>query len=437
MASLHNGEQVVFIQGAFQNARKGGIGDAVKGHLLGIGHKQDIGFRDRRGRRKGKEHLLQIPHFQFLCLQGPKAGYQRGPLPGENLVEQVSGLGEMPGRLGGFRGKMPLQGRLRLFQGGHIRAAEIQLYLLDSLLAAVLQDKLLGAHQGGRLLGKRAQHRFQLRAATFIFLDGEPPVPVQVQDGLRPGQTGQTLPGHKRQAQDQAQRRESQHPGAKPMVPYPPLHAPVIPADKHILKRKPGQEGMGPESRLAFVPPPVIDRNHKNGNQIGREQHHRHGQGFITEQGSGHTADKHQRNKNGAGGENGTEHGPRHLPGSGEDRLLQRIAPLPAGSDVIYKDDGIVHHHTHPQEQTGEGDNIQGHAGEVENQHGNDQRGGHGKRHQSRAPEILHEQENHHTGHQYAQEDIPQQAVDGVLQQLRLIPGKGETKGRIIFPEAA
>ena len=192
---------------------------------------------------------------------------------------------------------------------------------------------------------------------------------------------------------------------------------------------------MRPELRHLPVEGPVIDRHHHHGDDVRDEQDRGHGHGLVVEEFTREAVEEHQRDEHRAGGEHGAEHGAPHLAGALHHRAAQGFAFLPARGDIVRQDYGIVHHHTHSQQQSRERYDVDRQADEVEDEHRYDQRHRDGHGDQQRRAEVLHEQEDDHAHQRHGQDDVQQEVAYGVVQQLGLVAGHREGHLRVVLLE--
>ena len=259
-------------------------------------------------------------------------------------------------------------------------------------------------------------------------------VPAHPQDGVGVGDRRQLLLAHPPHAERrQRGAGERQRPG-DPLVREAPADRAVVEA-RRAVEAEPRQECVRLEGRKFLVERPVIDRQHGHRHGIGDQQDRGHGDGLVIEQLARQTVEEDQRDEHGAGREHRAEHGPAHLLRAFHHRIAEAFAPLPARRDVVGEHDGVVHHHTHAQQQAGQGDDIDGKPDGVEDEERDDQRDGNRQGHQHRRPEVLHEEEDHDDVQQDRHQDVEQQVADGIVQQLGLVAGHRELHLGIVLAE--
>ena len=270
--------------------------------------------------------------------------------------------------------------------------------------------------------------------ARAVLLQGDMFVPVDLQDRIRVGDRGELLLAHPAHTDGRERgARERQRPG-EPFVRKGPGYRAVIPAHGPVGAQA-RQERIRPEGRELPVQRPVVHRQHEHRHGVGDQQDRGHGDGLVVEELASEAVEEDQRDEHGAGREDGAEHRPAHLLRALHHRLAQGLAPLPARRDVVGKHDGVVHHHAHAQQQSGQGDDVDRQADGIEDEEGDHQRDRDRERHQQRRSEILHEEEDHHDVQQDGHQDVQEQVADGVVQQLGLVAGHREHHLRIVLAE--
>ena len=259
-------------------------------------------------------------------------------------------------------------------------------------------------------------------------------VPIHVQDSVGISNRRQLLlahPPHAHSSQHGAAQR--QRPG-DPLVAHVPAHRTVVPAHRPI-KADPRKESVRPEGRQFLVDGPVIHRQHDHRHGVRHQQDRGHGDGLVIEKLPGQTVQEDQRDEHRTGRQHRREHRPAHFHRALHDSAAQRLAPLPAGGDVVRQHNGVVHHHAHAQQQAGQGDDINRKSDGIEHEERHHQRHRDRQRHQQRRTQVFHEEEDDHDVQQDGQEDVQQQVTDGIVQQRRLVARQGEAHLRIILPE--
>ena len=260
-------------------------------------------------------------------------------------------------------------------------------------------------------------------------------VPVNLHYRVRLGHLRQTGFRHLQETEHQPDGRDGKKaPGDRP-VPDEPFHKFVVPAADRFVKVDFLQKRTRTETIRTLEPPVIIDRNHKDGHDVGGQQHDGHRHSLIVEHRPGDAAHEYQRNEHRAGCQHGAEHRSPHLFRALKDSGAQVPFTLPSAGYIIDKDDRVVSHHSDSEKQTGEGYNIQGQSDGIEAEHREYQRHRHRQDHQHRRAEVPHEEEYDDARQKEGDHDVLQQVVDGIFKKLGLVSRDLEAQLRVVVPE--
>ena len=165
-----------------------------------------------------------------------------------------------------------------------------------------------------------------------------------------------------------------------------------------------------------------------------------HGQGQVREQLLGDALHKHDGQKYAHGGQGRGGDGAQHLPRTGH-RRLDDGGPLGAQTiDVLNDHHRVIHQHAHRHGQAGQGDHIDGDAGEVHEHHGEDHADGDGAQGDDGGTQVPQEQVQDQHREQRAPAQRGQNGVDDKVYVVPLVHQGHEGKAlvlRLQLPEAA
>ena len=82
------------------------------------------------------------------------------------------------------------------------------------------------------------------------------------------------------------------------------------------------------------------------------------GQSHVGEKLSGDALSEHDGQKYADGGQGGGENGSRHLGGSLDSGLCRRYPLVSQPVDILDDHDAVIHQHTDPQGEAGQGDDV-------------------------------------------------------------------------------
>ncbi len=156
-------------------------------------------------------------------------------------------------------------------------------------------------------------------------------------------------------------------------------------------------------------------RHHRQGNEQAGQQGVGDGQSHVHEQLSGDSFREHDGQEHADRGQGGSHNGPGHLPGTFYGCFLHGVSLTPQPVDILNYHNGIVHQHTDPQGQSGQGDDIQCHAAEIHAYNGCHQADGNGEGHHDGRTQILQKQNQDQDGQQSPEQDITD---DGIHHQV-------------------
>ena len=102
-----------------------------------------------------------------------------------------------------------------------------------------------------------------------------------------------------------------------------------------------------------------IHRNDQHRYEKRGEQSYRDAHRLVVKQGTGDAAQENQRDKHRTGGQHRTQHRGEHLVRSFHEGIRKRHPLPPPLHHVIDNDDGVVHNHSHTENQSRQGDDVQ------------------------------------------------------------------------------
>ena len=101
--------------------------------------------------------------------------------------------------------------------------------------------------------------------------------------------------------------------------------------------------------------------------------------------------------------------------------------------DVVYHNDGVIHNHTHTQNQSRQGYDVEGDAQQLECQQRDEQRQWDGQCHQHSQAPLTHKEQQDQQGKKGCRQKVPLQIVDRIRQQFRLVSSYVKFQIRISF----
>ena len=169
--------------------------------------------------------------------------------------------------------------------------------------------------------------------------------------------------------------------------------------------------------------------------KVGHHQPHRHRESLVEEHGPADAAQKDERGENGDGSQRGAKHGGRHLVRARHAGTPQGISPFTVLRDILRHDNRTVDHHAQGKDQSRQGDDIQGHAEEVEEHETDDDGNHHADTDNQRGLHIPQEKHRHKADEHEAQREVLPQVGNRIVQQFRLVAADGEINVRVDMPE--
>ena len=164
-----------------------------------------------------------------------------------------------------------------------------------------------------------------------------------------------------------------------------------------------------------------------------------HGERQVGKQLPGDARDKHDGQEHADGGQGRGRHRPRHLLRAGDGGLDDVGALGPQTVNILNDHHGVIHQHTHRHGKAGQGDHVDGHAGEVHQHDGKDHADGDGAEGNKRGAQIPQEQEQHQDRKHRAKQQAVQDGVDDQVDIVALAHQGHEAQARVFLfqsPEA-
>ena len=304
----------------------------------------------------------------------------------------------------------------------------------DPVLFGMGQDELLHTGHHGRLDNPFAQRRDKRTRSAIVLFGRDAVVPVDAHQHVAVSHLGKPFLVDVPEQEDQPRERNGIDGPHHAPTAEKPFENGIITA-RHTFERETFQPRSRTESRLAVVPPAVIDRNERNGHAIGNEERNGNRHRLIIEQCSGHAVDEDQRHENGTGRKDGGEHRREHLQRTARNGRRQTFAAQPARRDVIHYDNRVIDHHTDSQHQSRQRDDIDRDPHQIKDEHRNDQCDGNSQNDQYRRLEVAHEEKNDDTSQQRSDNDVVNEVRNRIVQQFGLVTRHRELHFGIIAPE--
>ena len=175
----------------------------------------------------------------------------------------------------------------------------------------------------------------------------------------------------------------------------------------------------------------INNRQQGDGHHERDQQGGGHRDGLVGKQRPGDAADKYKGDKHAGSGQGRAEQGPDYLVGCQHAGIRELIPSFPVLRDVVDYDDGIVNHHAYPENETREGNDVDGDIEKPQEHDGDDDRYRHSDDHEGRQSQVAKKQEDDDKSQDRPYEQGGFQVADGVIQQGRLVLGYLEAYARV------
>ncbi len=176
-------------------------------------------------------------------------------------------------------------------------------------------------------------------------------------------------------------------------------------------------------------------RHQSDGHEQAGQQGVSNGQGHVSKQLAGDPLYKYNGQKHAHSGQGGGNNGPRDLHRPLNRGLGSRTPLIAQAVDVLNHHHRVVHQHTHPHSQAGQGNHVQGDPGEVHEHNGHQQGDGDGKGNHNRGPDVLQKQQENQHCQGRAQNQVLQHSVHHNIDVIPLVGQGGEAQALIFAGE--